>query len=203
MQFDRYHVSIWLKILGIVGIPFGLSLALPGIYLITLGGSWYYAIAGIATALAGWLILRGDVRGVLLYLIVFTLTALWALMEVWGMDQWFWPLIPRLFAFAFALFFILLAVPLFPSVRGKTGQVRAARLGALLVLIGLGLIVYGMFLPHGVVRNDFAAAASARQMPPTAEMAGEWRNYSGSTLGNRFQPADQINRDTVKNLKVA
>lgn len=197
------HISIWLRVLGLVGLAFGLAIAIPGFQLIMLGGSWYYLIAGLGTIAAGLLIFGGHPLGVIVYLGVCLLTVGWGLYEVMGMEQWFWPLIPRWFAFGFALFFILLAVPLFPELRGDHQARRASRLGALVVLVCLGLTIWGMFLPHGGIRNEFTADASAAPMQETTEMGNEWRNYGATTLGNRFQPADQINRETVKDLEVA
>lgn len=50
------HISIWLRVLGLVGLAFGLAIAIPGFQLIMLGGSWYYLIAGLGTIAAGLLI---------------------------------------------------------------------------------------------------------------------------------------------------
>ncbi len=195
--------GIWLRVLGAIGLAFGLSIAIPGIQLITLGGSWFYLIAGAATIVAGWLIWRGDVRGVLVYLGVVVIALLWSLAEVWRMNQWFWPLIPRLFAFAFALFFILLAVPQFPRVHGRRAIVRSSRIAAVAVAVGLVLTIGGMFRPHGIIREDIAPNERARPMAASAQLNNEWPNYSGTRLGNRFQPADQITRSNVQDLELA
>ncbi|MCA8887973.1 MAG: PQQ-binding-like beta-propeller repeat protein, partial [Parvularculaceae bacterium] len=200
---DGPLISIWLRILGVIGIVFGLLLAIPGVQLIFLGGSWYYLIAGGATIAAGWFIFQGQPKGVLIYLGVCALAVVWGLAEVAGMQQWFWPLIPRLFAFAFALVFILLAVPLMPSVQGNADLVRKSQIGAAATVAVLVLTVIGMFQPHGVVREKFSPSPAASVMSATTAMGDEWRNYGGTTLGNRFQSAAQINRDTVKDLKVA
>lgn len=196
------HISIALRILGVIGILFGLSLALAGIYLITLGGSWYYTIIGLMTA-AGWSIFRGLPRGVAIYLLVCLITVIWALWEVWGQSTWFWPLIPRLFAFAFALFFILLAMPLMPAYRGDPVARRNWLLGALVVLIGLGGTVAGMFAMHGVVRNGFTLAGGTTVNAAALAMGGEWHNYGRTTTATRFAPADQITKDNVGQLEVA
>jgi glucose dehydrogenase len=45
----------------------GLGLAGAGGYLITLGGSPYYALAGLVLLASGVLIWRGDARGAWLY----------------------------------------------------------------------------------------------------------------------------------------
>src|SRR5712691_3243706 len=36
----------------------------------------------------------------------------------------------------------------------------------------------------------------------SAPVVGEWRAYNGSYASTRYSPVDQINKDTVKNLKV-
>jgi quinoprotein glucose dehydrogenase len=71
----------------------GLLLALPGAYLIALGGSWYYLLAGIAIVVSAVLLARGRRTGCYLYGITFAATVVWSLWEV-GLD--FWALIPRL-----------------------------------------------------------------------------------------------------------
>ena len=42
------------------------------------------------------------------------------------------------------------------------------------------------------------ATTSLRSAPP----AGEWRAYNGDYASTRYSPLDQINKTTVKNLKV-
>ena len=199
---DRIHWS--LRLIGaVIGVVLGLALAIPGVQLIMLGGSWYYVVAGLAGVVAGFYIFKGRSVGIAIYLGLCAFTLVWSIYEVAGMEQWFWPLIPRLFSYGFMLFFLLLAAPKFPDLKGKANLLQGARLGMFGALAGLVLAVYGMFIPHGVVTNAFTPASTAKSMHATTQMRNEWRNYSGTVLGNRFQPADQINRESVKNLKVA
>jgi glucose dehydrogenase len=46
----------------------------------------------------------------------------------------------------------------------------------------------------------FVALTNARLR--SAQVIGEWRAYNGSYASTRYSPLDQINKDTVKNLKV-
>ena len=46
----------------------------------------------------------------------------------------------------------------------------------------------------------FVALTSVRLR--SAPVVGEWRAYNGNYASTRYSPLDQINRDTVKNLKV-
>lgn len=56
-----------LRIYAVILICIGLALALPGVKLIWLGGSFYYLLSGLATIIAGVLLFRGDWRGAALY----------------------------------------------------------------------------------------------------------------------------------------
>lgn len=77
----------------------GAVLAVGGVWLAVLGGSPYYAIAGLALILSGILLWRGRRSGAWLYLIILLGTFGWSLWEV-GLDGW--QLLPRL-----ALFMVL------------------------------------------------------------------------------------------------
>ena len=47
-----------------------------------------------------------------------------------------------------------------------------------------------------------AVVALASAPLRSAPVVGEWRAYNGSYASTRYSPLDQINKDTVKNLKV-
>lgn len=201
--FGARKISVWLRILGVIGMAFGLSLALPGIYLLFIGGSVYYMLAGGATAFAGWRIFNGDKQGLFVYLGVCAFTLLWTLVEVFPLNDWFWPSIPRLFAFAFALFFILLAAPLMPAYEADAKAKKYLRYGAIGVALALVITVAQMFSPHGVIKKAWKAPEHAGQSAGAAGQDDEWRNYGNSTAGTRYTPAAQITPENVRNLKVA
>ena len=89
---------------------FGLSLLAGGAYLVSLGGSWYFAPAGLVLAVAGGLIARRRAVGAALYLLFFAATAVWS---IWDAGLAFWPLFSRLFVIAALAFLILLLMPAF------------------------------------------------------------------------------------------
>ena len=63
----------------IVLVITGLGLTLPGIYLVTLGGSFYYMVTGALVLLSAWLILRRDSAGPQLLWLVLLGTVIWSL----------------------------------------------------------------------------------------------------------------------------
>ena len=71
----------------------GAALAAGGVTLVTLGGSFYYAIAGLAVVASAILLWRGRLLGAWLYAAMLLGTLAWALWEV-GLDGW--QLLPRL-----------------------------------------------------------------------------------------------------------
>lgn len=84
---------IWPRVFGAVLALVSLVLLIGGIRLVTLGGSWYYLIAGAATLVSGALLVRAKAEGSLLFFAVVIGTAIWSLSEV---GTQFWGLVPRL-----------------------------------------------------------------------------------------------------------
>lgn len=97
-----------LKIFALIVALFGLALAAGGLWLITLGGSWYYLLAGAGMLASGILLFLQRLSGVWLYWLVFTGTLVWALWEV-GLDPW--ALLPRVLALALIALLSLAFVP--------------------------------------------------------------------------------------------
>src|SRR6218665_880780 len=89
-------VGYWLiMILAAVMALIALPLIVGGVYLITLGGSWYYALAGLALLGTAVLLFRRSRWGVWLYVATFAATVAWALWES-GLNGW--AQVPRIFA---------------------------------------------------------------------------------------------------------
>ncbi len=77
---------------GLVLVLIGLILALPGIWLVVLGGSWYYLMAGLAFVLTGVLLIQYGPIALWTYALLLVGTLAWALWEG-GLD--WWPLAAR------------------------------------------------------------------------------------------------------------
>ncbi len=113
--------GIALIALGLVIVAFGLFMLVGGVRLITLGGSWYFALAGIGFVAAGVLTVLRRPLGTAVYLAVLAATVIWS---VWDAGLAFWPLFSRLFALAALALPLLLLMPVLGG-----GQQRRRRCG--------------------------------------------------------------------------
>lgn len=190
--YSPKRVSITLLISGVVLTLVGLALIWGGVHLTMLGGSYYYAIVGLA--LAGTGILLGARRAEALWLFAAATagTVAWALWEV-GLA--FWPLVPRLAPFmVMALIMALLAPLMVPRLR------RAALLTAALASVLLIAGGFAVLFPHGEI---LAAGPPAPLAAPPSGGESRWQYYGRSPAGTRFAPETQITPANVKRLKVA
>ncbi|MCB1500396.1 MAG: membrane-bound PQQ-dependent dehydrogenase, glucose/quinate/shikimate family [Bauldia sp.] len=178
---------------GVLTVLVGLLMAVPGLWLIVLGGSWYYTLAGAGLIAAGVWLVRGDARGVLAYVIVLAATAIWA---VWEAGFAVWPLVPRLIAPMVLTAIALLLAPGLDRRRATT-----ARVGALVLALGVAGFFWMMFQPQGVIRHAFEG--SGKVMEQTGAAGAEWRNYGRTPNGTRYAPFDQITPANVGRLAVA
>ena len=181
------------RIFAALIILMGLGLVLGGIYLATLGGSLYYVLAGLAYLIAGILLWRRQARGVWLVLLIAVLTIPWAL---WESGTFYWALFPRLLVpLALASFGLLLLPSALPE--ASRGTMRGL---GVLALIGTIVFFALAFVPHGVVSPipNSAYTRAAANMTPS-----DWSSYGRTTAGMRYAPFTQINRDNVKDLKLA
>ena len=77
---------------GAIYAVIGVALAAGGLWLLVLGGSVYYAFAGLGIAVTGALLLAGSPSALLVYAAVLIGTLIWAVAEI-GFD--WWPLAAR------------------------------------------------------------------------------------------------------------
>ena len=104
--------AIYTTFIGIIVLALGLVLAAGGVWLISLGGSWYYAIAGMGLIASGYLLMRRKIIGVGLYLLIWIGTLVWA---VWEVGFQLWPLVPRVVAPTVILILVALTIPAFAA----------------------------------------------------------------------------------------
>jgi quinoprotein glucose dehydrogenase len=191
---------------AIVFIVVGALLAAGGAYLVALKGSWYYVIAGAAIVLTGLLLLIQRRSALLLFALVLFGSTIWAVFEV-HFD--FWQLLPRIWIWL--LLAIWLLIPWVnrgahfgppPTVRAASTPLAAAIVLALL----LGVVTY-FIDPHDQPgRIDVEVAADANQPDTnagTGRAPGDWIDYGGSPLAQRYVPLTQITPENARQLKVA
>ncbi|MBU3973838.1 MAG: membrane-bound PQQ-dependent dehydrogenase, glucose/quinate/shikimate family [Alphaproteobacteria bacterium] len=174
----------------------GLVLAVGGGWLLSLGGSFYYLLAGLGLVASGVMLWRLRLLGAWIYVGVFALTVLWALWEV-GLNGW--ALVPRVVAPAVLLAFVIAALPVLDTQRGR----RLALGGAAAFVIG-GLI-FGVVIAQAnrpMDPNPVQTAALAAMADPSPRAAGtDWPAYGGTESARRWSPLTQINRENVGRLE--
>lgn len=193
--------SAYLYLVALIAGVTGLVLLAGGLWLLGLGGSIYYAIAGIALLLTGWLLAARRPAALWVYLGTFAFTVGWALWEKGGA---FWPQVPRVVAPAVLLVLVLIAAPLLRR-RESRGQRALGR-----VALTLGAVAAAgtlAFVPPAAVPAsppDGAAplAAAGPALPaPRATANGDWPAYGGGYDAARYAPVPSITPANVGELR--
>lgn len=191
-------LGIWCVLLGLVLLAVGLFFAIGGGKLLSLGGSAYFLIAGIVMLLSAIQFFRKKSSAVVLFLLVFIGTLIWALADV-GIT--FWPLVSRLMV---PTGLALLALVTWPALRKREGKTALAAPSygfAAILAVGMVVTLVQMFQPHPTV------AFKGETLPLVPVKVGEeqknWDNYGNTPEGSRFVALSQITRDNVKDLQVA
>ena len=179
--------------LGVIIALLGLALAIGGVKLVSLGGSWYFLIGGAIMAIAGLLIACRKPAGAWVFAAFLIGTAIWAVADV-GLV--FWPLFSRLFMFAAIGMVVALVYPLLVNKPARGAYAVAAVLAA-----GVAVAAGNMFVAHPSVAPT--GAGPGITAVAAADAQKDWAHYGNTEGGSRFAALDQINRDTVNKLKVA
>ena len=171
----------------------GLLLTIPGGFLVYLGGSPYYVIAGIATIAVAVLMIKRSSLAPRVYAIILGLTLIWALYEA---ELDFLALLPRLAAWmGLGLWFFtpwyrqILAVRHGNKIPATKIWIAAPGFAAALALLIASV--------QGYTQNGTGTIRSVVDNNPTTD----WRHYGNDDGGTRFAQMADINSDTVGNLK--
>jgi quinoprotein glucose dehydrogenase len=162
---------------------FAIAMIYGGGRLLTLGGSAYYLIAGLAVGGSAYLIAKGDRRGIWLYGAMLAGTALWSLAER-GMNLW--GLQARLLAFLVLGLWVC-----WPWLRSFGGRWLTA------IFVAIGIMALAVLFSA----NRIEHIASLSTIP--ASGSGEWLHYGNDLGGSRFSQATQINASNVEQLEQA
>ncbi|MCP8884454.1 membrane-bound PQQ-dependent dehydrogenase, glucose/quinate/shikimate family [Devosia sp. XJ19-1] len=125
----------WAMFVGLVLLVFGLPIAAGGLWLMTLGGSWYYLPAGIGLVLTAWFLFRRELVAVWIYLLTYVFTLIWALWEA-GFNGW--AQVPRLLAPTIVLLLVLSTLPV---LRGSVRRYGSGAFAAMVTLAGAAGVI--------------------------------------------------------------
>ncbi|CAO3440406.1 membrane-bound PQQ-dependent dehydrogenase, glucose/quinate/shikimate family [Azospirillum endophyticum] len=207
-----WAMAVLLAILGLGSLG-------GGLWLILLGGSWYYAVAGLLLLATALLLAKRSPAALSVYALLVIGTLIWALWEV-GLD--WWPLSARGDVIAVVGFLLLL-----PWVTRRLGErepvaghrapgaypVGAFRgtgilLTASLVIVLLVAVASWFTDPHRIdgtvpARPQTASAATPGGGSGPAIPDGEWQAYGRTGYGQRYSPLAGITPENADRLQVA
>jgi quinoprotein glucose dehydrogenase len=182
--FDRVTAALFI-LLGII-------LAIPGAWLLYLGGSSYYLIAGLGLFASGVLLLAERRFGVLLFFALLGATGLWSLWEV-GADGW--ALFPRLNLFL-GLALLLGIGRLWEAAKRRPVQPAPFYVAAVAAVAAMAALYTALDLPTSP-RETVASAA------PGAPEDGDWPFVGGSSRSERYSGLQQLTPTNVSQLRLA
>lgn len=190
-----------LRLVSIVLILLGGLLAIGGVWLVALGGSWYYLAASIAVIASSVLLLKGRAAGLVVYAALVFATLLWAL---WESDLDWWPLAAR-----GGLLFVVGVLMLTPWVATGFGtaapyvtRYRVILATALLLFAAVGAAAV-FFDADGTSGTLALATEQDTQTKDGGVPPGEWHAYGRTGYGQRYSPLAQITPSNVAKLEVA
>lgn len=196
-----------LIITAVIFLLLGLALAGGGAWLVSLGGSWYYVVAGIGMIVAGALVWKGRRSAQAFLALLLFATLIWSVIEV--KFDW-WQLLPRLdIWFAAAVWLLLpfidrrLDPPLAAGVKPRDAG-KSALLAAVVVTAAVG--VFSLFQDYYTLHGEVPAENMAGK--PEGDYApgvapNDWAAYGRSGYGDRYAPAAQITPANAAQLKEA
>lgn len=196
-------------ILALTLLLLGLAMGGGGLWLIALGGSWYYAIAGVGLIVSASLLMRRHRAGAWIYWLLLLGTVGWSAWES-GLDYWRW--VPRL---GLLLGLGVLVALCSPGLRNGPSPRKAWSLAG--GFVAIFIVAFGLaFAPYGITRGkavpagehavsvatDTSAGDAGRQ-PANTPPVEDWVAYGGSSQQTRYSPLAQINKSNVAQLKTA
>ncbi|WP_225204826.1 membrane-bound PQQ-dependent dehydrogenase, glucose/quinate/shikimate family [Novosphingobium huizhouense] len=189
-----------LRLVAWTALALGLLDAIGGAWLLALGGSAYYLLAGLCLALVGWLLLRRRPAALHLMAALIVATLIWSIAEI-GLD--WWKLVPR--GDLIVPLGLAMTLPwITRALRHRAGETRPwlTVAGPLaLALVGAG----GVAVASGFADHDWhgrlpgvRGAIAASDQPD-----GDWRAYARSWAGQKWSPLRQVTPANVARLQLA
>ncbi len=191
-------------ILAAIVALFGAALAIGGVQLISLGGTWGYLVLGLLLLLSAALLFARRKAGLAAYAAAILFALAWGIWEV-GLD--WWALAPRGGVLVLLGLFLLLPPVARGLTRGTGGFRGYGREGMVLVasVAGTAVVAAASMLarPHDTAGRFAADRMAQGPMSDAAVPDGEWAAYGRTVAGQRYSPLAQITPENVKDLEVA
>jgi quinoprotein glucose dehydrogenase len=195
-------IGYWLTmLLALVVVAIGAALFGGGAWLISLGGSPYYALAGALLILTAILLFAGQQLAIWVYCFTFLFTVGWAWWEA-GLDGW--AQVPRLLGPLILLVLILLTNPVLRAI----GPVAAGERRVGTILTGVTALVAAVFavslvtFHNGqIVAQDATPTNSGVIVRDAAPAGDDWPVYGGTARETRYSSLYQITVQNVGKLK--
>jgi quinoprotein glucose dehydrogenase len=184
------------RILALVMALIGIVLAIGGAWLLILGGSIYYVVAGIVLLVSAWLLFQARLLGGWIYVGLFVLSAIWGFAESRGNA---WAMVPWLVAPLVLLVAVLLVMPTLTRADNRW-KLAGGGIGLAVVLVGASFALLGT--TGGTAIQALPAQSSPGMTDPSAIPVGaDWPSYGGTQAGWRFSPLTQIDPSNVGKLQ--
>lgn len=194
--------ALWGAIL-LVGVS-GLWLFAFGVYLALLGGSWYYAIAGVALLGSASLLLRRRPAGIFLYGTVVLVTLAWSIAET---GLYGWALVPRM-VFLVVIGWLLMSPWVYNACVARRSMRRMTWMHTLSIIVfsavfGVLLVLLGE-TPGKLMREGELVTTEIQELMSGGDWStDQWVGYGLDSRGNRFSSATQITKSNVGHLQKA
>ena len=184
--------TILALVLGLIGIV----LTIGGVWLVALGGSPYYVIAGVAMLASAWFLFRGRLLGGWIYIGLFILSAIWGFAEARGNA---WAMVPWLVAPLVLLVAVLLVMPTLTRADSRWKLAGGGiALAAVFVIASFAVLAS----TGGTPAQALPAQSSPGMADPSALPVGaDWPSYGGTQAAWRFSPLTQIDPSNVGKLR--
>ncbi|MDB5664868.1 glucose/quinate/shikimate family membrane-bound PQQ-dependent dehydrogenase [Cypionkella sp.] len=193
-------------VLGALFAVFGAILMLGGGWLLALGGSPYYILAGIGFVATGVLLIRKRRAALAVYALTLAGTLIWAIWEI-GFD--WWQLAPR--GGIPVLLGLLLLLPVsyrnLKSGNALEGPARFPMALGGVIAASIAVAGYAMFQDPSAIKGELTkdVVPRLRTALNTGNESGdgEWHQYGRTGFGQRWSPLEQITPANVKDLVLA
>ena len=203
---QRGPLALCCRILAVLIVLFGLTLVIGGMWLIVLGGSWYYGAVGLALVLTGAMVWRRKPAALGLVALIWLATLIWALWEV-GLNAW--GLVPRLVAITTILILVALVSPALTNRRPSNAPAQnPLRLKSSAGFVGMACVILliGGLVTH--TRHDYTPSAAPAEggktlAEETSHTPSDWSFYGGDASAQRYSPLNQITPQNVDKLERA